>query len=493
MSVNEHLNTIRKSDWLILFPIIVIGAALRLLNLGKESLEHDEIDSVLVGQQSLGEILLTTNVNPPLYHVLIHFWIKFFGTSEFSVRFPSFIFGVTTIFLCYIVGKALFSGKVGLIAAAFIALSRFHLYYSQEARVYAVGTVLTLLSMYCFILLTERPKRHLYCLYAFSSVLLLYAHVYGIFIIAAQNIYVFASLFLPQLFKNRAPIRFWIFSQLSIILLFAPWYYHLFGQVVRIQGGFWIEVNWLTPLKIFQHMAGGYGGYLGSLLYSLLILRLIAVYFNSPKMRHRFWLLALWLSVSILIPFIVSYISQPILFVRYTLFASIALYLLAAWVITDLRQKHLARGIVVLVCTLSFASIIHYHTETHKLQWKEAIALFEEQANSNDLLLSIGSTTSLGLIQQAFTHYSSREDIVKKNLSKNQRSYSYSLDSELQQLLKKHARVWIISINKSAFKELFLEMQSSSFEYTYCEEFETISVYLFTKKSDENRPKFDFL
>lgn len=113
--------------------IIALGLVLRLVNLN-QSLWLDEAISVLaVKNYSLTEIVskfIIGDVHPPFYYLFLKFWTDIFGYSEIAVRMPSVIFGVLTVFLVYKIG--------GKKAALFMALNPLAIYYSQEARMYAL-------------------------------------------------------------------------------------------------------------------------------------------------------------------------------------------------------------------------------------------------------------------------------------------------------------------------------------------------------------------
>ena len=80
---------------LILAVILFFGLFLRVYALGSESIWQDEGFSVSVAHMNLSELIATTaaDVHPPLYYLLLHYWISIFGDSEFSCRFLSALFG----------------------------------------------------------------------------------------------------------------------------------------------------------------------------------------------------------------------------------------------------------------------------------------------------------------------------------------------------------------------------------------------------------------
>ncbi|HVY55961.1 MAG TPA: glycosyltransferase family 39 protein, partial [Thermodesulfobacteriota bacterium] len=142
--------------------IFLLGLGLRIYGLGTESLWYDEAVSVSASRLGIAD-QITWNLshsdnNPPLYYSILHCWVSLFGDSEFSVRFPSAIFGSLSILAIYAIGNLLFGRKTGLIAALILATSVFHVWFSQEARAYTLLTLFTLLSFYYFLRLVSAPQ-----------------------------------------------------------------------------------------------------------------------------------------------------------------------------------------------------------------------------------------------------------------------------------------------------------------------------------------------
>jgi uncharacterized membrane protein len=107
--------------------------------------------------------LITFDNHPPLYFLLLHFMVKLAGPSEFVLRFPSLAFSVLTVPLLYALGKCLFDGRMGILAALFGAISPLYLWYSHEARMYTMLTFLGLLSFYSLLMILtqhQRPSDH---------------------------------------------------------------------------------------------------------------------------------------------------------------------------------------------------------------------------------------------------------------------------------------------------------------------------------------------
>jgi uncharacterized membrane protein len=76
-------------------------------------------------------------LNPPLFYTFEHFMLVF-GHNEFAMRFVPAVFGTLTIPLFYLIGKEFCNDTTGIIAAALLTVSSFHVYFSQIARTYTL-------------------------------------------------------------------------------------------------------------------------------------------------------------------------------------------------------------------------------------------------------------------------------------------------------------------------------------------------------------------
>ena len=93
----------------------------------------------------------TSESNPPLYYVLAWAWAKAFGTGEFGLRSLTAVFGAATVPVGYLVGRQLTGRRAGLVLAALIAVNPMLIWYSQEARSYALLVFFGALSLLFFV------------------------------------------------------------------------------------------------------------------------------------------------------------------------------------------------------------------------------------------------------------------------------------------------------------------------------------------------------
>jgi len=87
----------------------------------------------------------------PVYIYLLVPFIKIFGSTELAVRLPSAIFGIIAVYLAFLLGKKLYSEKIGYFTALFLAISPWHLLLSRPAFEANVSLTLILAGIYFFL------------------------------------------------------------------------------------------------------------------------------------------------------------------------------------------------------------------------------------------------------------------------------------------------------------------------------------------------------
>jgi mannosyltransferase len=137
-----------------LAALTALGAALRFTTLAVQSYWTDEAVTVALVRQSFGKMLSSvpeTESTPHLYYVLAWLWSQVFGTGEAGLRSLSALVGAATIPVAYAAVARLVSPRAGLVVAALAAVNPLLVWYSQEARSYALVVLLTGLSLVFFL------------------------------------------------------------------------------------------------------------------------------------------------------------------------------------------------------------------------------------------------------------------------------------------------------------------------------------------------------
>jgi uncharacterized membrane protein len=176
--------------WLVT-GITLAGAALRVSTLDTRSFWLDETTSVRQASWSIAEMLarMADNVHPPLFHTLLHYWLATFGRDEIIVRVFPLLWGIVAIPLMYWVARSVYDRRVGLIAAAVLAVSPFFVWYAQEARMYTMMLVFALLCTGAMWRAMQGNRPAWWVLYALATAAGLMTQYFFVFLVAGQGAY----------------------------------------------------------------------------------------------------------------------------------------------------------------------------------------------------------------------------------------------------------------------------------------------------------------
>lgn len=175
----------------VLVLLTFIGLVLRLYNLGFNSIWLDEASTYGIAKGSFLEIWQVTaggEFNPPLFHWAEHGMLVF-GTGEFVLRFIPALLGVLTIPVMYWVASEFLDRNAGIIAAALMTFSPFHIFYSQEARAYTMMLFFVALALLFYLKALKTDSTLTWVVFGVCSALAFWSHFYSFVIIAALIMY----------------------------------------------------------------------------------------------------------------------------------------------------------------------------------------------------------------------------------------------------------------------------------------------------------------
>ena len=158
--MNEELGIEEWAPWVVAF-ITLVGGWLRVLLLAGKGMWLDETFSVWLANQSVLDMLqwiVKIDQHPPLYYLLLHYWIALTGDTPYDVRLLSALFGTGTIPIIYLIGKRKSGVVAGLAAAIFLALSPLNIYFAQETRMYTLLTFTAAAAIYALVRLLTDPR-----------------------------------------------------------------------------------------------------------------------------------------------------------------------------------------------------------------------------------------------------------------------------------------------------------------------------------------------
>ena len=329
----------QSNFWLRPYPtlifILLLAFALRLYNLEQQSLWWDELKTVQRASMSIPELfadLSSHRAHLPLYFFLMRGWSSL-GDSEFVVRFFSVMWGVLGIAAVFQLGRQTISNQVGLVTAFLLTISSFHIWYSQETRMYSLLPTLIILAHYLLLRGLEKNLWPYWLGYALTITAAIYTHYFALFILMAH--YVFFALHFRQL---RQQSTNWFKMLLLCGLLLLPWGLFIVssanGRIAEVPS--WISpIDWHDPLLTMWTFSVGPGlnpaqwlGYISTGIYFLAFiytLRFVRMpndqYAKRMPLLHQAYkvrLFFLWL----IVPVAVTYLSSlNWLFVQSNLFS----------------------------------------------------------------------------------------------------------------------------------------------------------------------------
>ncbi|MEA2298940.1 MAG: mannosyltransferase [Solirubrobacteraceae bacterium] len=166
---------------------------MRFASLGQQSFWLDEAATGRLVRMGLGGLLRTLpdgESTPPLYYVLAWLWTRLAGTGEVGLRSLSALLGTLTIPVLYAAGSRLLDRRAGLAAAALAAFSPLLVWYSQEARSYALLVALSAVSLWALAGAVE-PKsgRRPLVLWGLACALAMATHYFAVFVVAPEMVW----------------------------------------------------------------------------------------------------------------------------------------------------------------------------------------------------------------------------------------------------------------------------------------------------------------
>jgi mannosyltransferase len=206
--------------------VLVVAAALRIQNLDRRSLWIDEVYSghiALSPLRQLARYIRAGDAQVPLDYLGLKASLLISGTSTAGTRAWAVALGVLACALTYVAGRQWFGSRfVGVAAAFLLALAPFHLYYSQEARPYALIVVATLLNICAFQFALSRRNALSWTVYSLAVAIGLYAFYFSVILVGVELAYLLV-LALKEWPMDRSLAAHALPATVVGFLAFVPW------------------------------------------------------------------------------------------------------------------------------------------------------------------------------------------------------------------------------------------------------------------------------
>jgi len=458
---NKLISKNKKNHFKYLFILILlVGTLLRTYNLSSESGSFDEANTISFTKHPNSDF-----GNPPFYYIFLDYWTYLFGDNEFSIRFPSVIFGLLSILVLYYLASLLFNKRIALFGALILAVNPFHIYLSQQARMYSLFTLFSLLSLiYFFKILKDGRKKNM-ILYLFFNALNLYTHYFAIFVLFIEVLYFFLSY---KKFKFES--KSFILTNLFIFILFSP-------QLIKTYNGLLdktSEFNWgLRPSEYFISIFNSFLGWntaFTAIVFLLFIFGLLRIK-NFDKKLNLFGIfyVLLPLVVGIFLSFKMAIMPRYFIFILpiYIMFISKGLI--------NIKYKWIQIFLISGILLISGFNLAEDYSKPYHAQWREVVKYIESNSQENDIILF-----NAGYTQSPFDYYYKGDLTRIKLLSSVSVTENEIFYDNIKSKLKSN-RIWLILSDDFRTGKYYQYKLEQDFELIDSRQFVGVSAYLYEK------------
>ncbi len=346
-----------KNKWIVM-GLMLVHFIVCFLYIDSFPIALDEPFSIFHSQKSLPDLweVFKNENNPPLHFILLHFWIKWFGTTAMAVRSLSLVFSVLTIPALFKLGKKITGTHGGILLVGFFIFSNFHHYHAVEARVYSLFVCLfAWIALDLYQVIFEQRKRSIWRLLIWNTALL-YSHYLAGFVIACEAVVLI--YFYKHLIKKDW-INLFISGALSVVLFIPGLRLWLMRYDAFAENTTWVpDPHWT---ELYGNIVRFMNGKLTYLLIGILLIMLFFIRWNTLRNhwkmlitpKNQFVLLFFILTYGGM--FLVSILFKPVFLDRYLLYTSILVFLLYVVVVEFLlHQKQDYIALLLLVPMIAF-------------------------------------------------------------------------------------------------------------------------------------------
>jgi len=252
----QGLHRFRTAVLLVVGVLVATGLVLRFW--ARSDLWLDEALTVNIARLPLAHLpaALRRDGAPPLYYVLLHFWMGLYGTSDLAVRSLSGVLGCLTLPFVWVAGRRLGGRGVGLAAVLLLATSPFAVRYSTENRMYALVILLVAMGVVALQRALERPRPGNLVAVGACVAGLLYTHYWSLYLVGVTGLFLaFEARWGPV--ARRTGARRALLAVAAGCITFLPWM-PVFVFQIRHTGTPWAEpASFVALVNAISSFGGG--------------------------------------------------------------------------------------------------------------------------------------------------------------------------------------------------------------------------------------------
>jgi len=456
------------ATWGALLAITLVAFGLRAPHLDTQSLWRDEVDVIRLADELLPETpaselnalfaplvrrLAQTGYNGPLYILLMRGWLNLVGDGEFVLRYLSLCCGVLAVPLTYRVGRRLVGFSGAVMTALLVAISPYMIWYSQDAKMYAMVTALTLLSLMCLLEALATGQLGWWAGLVLFASLSLYIHI-----LSALMIPVYLAAFI---LARPLPAREWRRGLVAFGLLTLPYLPLLIWQLPLVVDSYdtghpFYPIDRMVSL-LFNLYARGVAmvgswvvmaGFIFAMLGGLFLsarerCRSLGVNKRLPAPGASRWrlFLLIWLLLPILLVYLIS-LRAAVFEPRYLIYITPAFYLLTGLGAVALsRQSWVAAGLALAtVLAFSLLGVWVQAKVPIKSDFRAAAGYITIHRHNN-----IPIMFQMPYVRHTFDYYFDSEYVALEGPWTNGGEGEADVEARMGRLLEAYPEVWLVA------------------------------------------------
>ena len=388
--------TFSRRQKIYLLSLTVLALLLRLYQLGAESLWIDESLSAFFATLPF-DVMIQSMLEEGLHHSPIYYiLLRPFAAGEFNesyLRLLSVLFGVASIPLLALLGRLYAGNRAGLLAATLLAINPYHVWYSQETRMYAMLGLVAIAAMYYFSLnIFSPPRNRNWLALAFILGIGYNLHHFIFFIPLVQFMFLLAT------FKHNYHLfRYWAASVIGAGIMLIPWILVVldWGKFYGASGASGVvdpSVDFSDLFQTFANFSIGNIQEVNFFVIIILSLFLIPTILGLLRFSSIKLLLVIWL---ILPPIVTLAISTrvPMYMDRYLIVSFPAFLILVSYGLMNIQHNiyRYTAIIMVLGAMIFGVSQVYFNDLVYqRTDWRSTGAYLEEvTATSNPRIYTL--------------------------------------------------------------------------------------------------------
>ena len=465
----SFLQTILKNRWYLFLTVFVSNLCLHFIYIDNHSIWFDEclwVDVAEWDTEKIIELCRSNDPNPPLYPLILHYWIHLFGDSEIAIRSITAISSSLAGAFLFLLAYRFFNWQTSIFVSMMFFTSNEMFYYAQEARPYAIIILFAVMSYYVYLSLIASPNLwKAFILGAFNCILF-YLHLLSAFCFVGQAV-LFPFLIKQSLsFKtegglfsfsysaNVKVVLYYFLSWGAFYLLFLPWQTRFIELIKEGSKNYWLSkptsADFKQTIYDFFNSKELYQVHVFSALAIVLLLILFKRFREeNVSLKNIFFAFIIGPGL-IYLNYKMASIS-PIFLKRYVLFTILGFMLLYSYIFSLLKFPFRYKFAAFLALSVFSFLKLTIPRET-VFDYKHSVAFLKKKQTANTLIIND--------IPDLFSYYYDKEGAWKIKEFEERTKYLY----EKKNVLVPLDIVWQKTFDFKKYKDVYYTMSFEGYK-----------------------------